>query len=401
MKKDFRQYLKVSINIIIALIILLIFIFVVPKILVFFMPFLIGWVIACIASPPVRFFERKVKIKRKTGSAVVIILVLAIVVLVLYGVGYVLVHQMIGFLQDLPENLTSMQNKMQDSGGTWDNIYNRLPANIQSFLDDFSENMGGYAANILKKFSEPTVDAIGTIAKSIPGIIIGIIMAILSSYFFVADRGYLNRICKKMLPLSIQQRWTIAAASMKKAVGGYFIAQFKIEFWIYLLLLVGLFILKVDYVPLVALGIAFLDLLPFFGTGTVMVPWAIFEIIDSDYVMAIGLLIVWGVGQIVRQLIQPKIMGDTVGLAPLPTLFLLFIGYKLGSVIGMIVVLPIGLIILSLNEEGMFDTTKDSIRLFVKKINDFRKLDKEDYAYIKSDETEELKKEQEETREDE
>ena len=67
--------------------------------------------------------------------------------------------------------------------------------------------------------------------------------------------------------------------------------------------------------------------------------------------MAIGLLIIWGIGQLARQLIQPKIVGDSVGMPPLPTLFLLYIGYKLGGVVGMIVAVPIGLIALTMYQE--------------------------------------------------
>ena len=85
-----------------------------------------------------------------------------------------------------------------------------------------------------------------------------------------------------------------------------------------------------NYFALIALGIAFLDFLPFFGTGTVLIPWAIIRILTADYKIAIGLLIIWGGGQLARQLIQPKIVGDSMGVAPLPTLFLLFIGYRLG-----------------------------------------------------------------------
>lgn len=119
-----------------------------------------------------------------------------------------------------------------------------------------------------------------------------------------------------------------------------------------------------------------------------MVPWAIIKLCGGDIQMAIGLLIIWGISQVVRQFIQPKIMGDSIGLKPIPTLFLLFIGYKVAGVIGMIVALPIGIIVLNLNEAGVFDTTKNSLKLLAKKVNDFRQLDKYDLEYIGKKETE-------------
>jgi len=143
-------------------------------------------------------------------------------------------------------------------------------------------------------------------------------------------------------------------------------------------LVIGLSILKVDYALLIALGIAILDFLPFFGTGTVMVPWAVVKILSADYKMAVGLLVIWGVGQLARQIIQPKIVGDSIGVAPIPTLFLLFIGYKVGGVFGMIFAVPIGLIVFTMYEEGAFETTKNSVLILISGINRFRKLNEKD-----------------------
>ena len=161
-------------------------------------------------------------------------------------------------------------------------------------------------------------------------------------------------------------------------MGGYFKAQLKIELWIFLLLFIGFLLLRIPYALLVAFLIAVLDFLPFFGTGAVMLPWAIIKILSADYEMAIWLLVIWGVGQLVRQIIQPKIVGDSMGIAPLPTLILLFIGYKCAGVVGMIVAVPIGIIIINMNQTGIFDTVKMSIRILVTGLDRFRKFDEED-----------------------
>ena len=145
----------------------------------------------------------------------------------------------------------------------------------------------------------------------------------------------------------------------------------------YVLLLVGLTVLKVRYSMLIALLMAFLDFLPFFGTGIVLVPWAVVTVIGGNYLRAIGFLVIWGAGQLFRQLIQPKIMGESIGMEPIPTLFLLFIGYRIAGVGGMLIAVPLGIIIVNMNEAGFFDTPKYSIRMLVRNINDFRKLDEE------------------------
>ncbi len=377
-----KKYCKAVVNIAIALIIFLIIMTLVPRVLIFFSPFVVGWVIALLASPLVRFFEEKVKLKRKASSAFVIVTVIALVVLLIYLVGAKLVEEIIGLVNALPEMWAAVQADFSDIARNLNVFYKRLPQDMQSSITDFADQIGGMLGETFSKISTPTINAVGNFAKQLPSVIIALIMALLSSYFFVAEKASVSEWFQKHTPPSLQTRYQIIKRSLVVAVGGYFKAQLKIEVWMYLLLVIGLSILKIDYALLIALGIAFLDFFPFFGTGTVMVPWAIIKILSSDYTMAIGLLIIWGVGQLARQLIQPKIVGDSVGVPPLPTLFLLYIGYKFGGVFGMIVAVPIGLIVITMYNEGAFDTTKNSVLLLVAGINKFRKLEKNDMVIV-------------------
>lgn len=382
-----RKYFKAVTNLVVALITLLLIVFLVPRLLVFFAPFVAGAIIAWIAGPMVRFFEEKMKIRRKAGSAFVIIVVIGLVVLVLYLVGAKLIEQGVSLVEALPSLWENTEEEFSEIAKNLDVVYSKLPKDIQRTISDISQEIGTYMGNLLGKISTPTIAAVGNFAKQLPSILISVIMALLSSYFFVADRSQVGEWFRNTMPKFIRVRYVMIKRSLVKAVGGYLKAQLKIEVWMYLLLVIGLSILRVDYVLLIALGIAFLDLLPFFGTGTIMVPWAIIKILSSDYTMAVGLLIIWGVGQLARQIIQPKIVGDSVGVPPLPTLFLLYIGFRLSGVIGMIVAVPLGLIVYTMYEEGAFETTKQSILILVNGINRFRKLKKEDL--VEADDTKE------------
>ena len=150
----------------------------------------------------------------------------------------------------------------------------------------------------------------------------------------------------------------------------------------YVLLAAGFTVLKVRYAFLIAIVVAFLDLLPFFGTGTILLPWAAVKFFNGEYGMVIGLLVIWGVGQLARQLIQPKIVGDSVGLSPIPTLILLFVGYKSAGVVGMIIAVPVGIIILNMYEEGVFDTFLNSLKILYASISNFRHLTDEDMEAV-------------------
>ncbi len=373
-----KRYSKAVVNLAIAFVLFLLIVWLLPKALVFFSPFVAGWIIALIAGPMVRFFEEKVKIKRKVGSAFVIIVVIALVVLLIYGLVAQLINQVVGLIGALPDMWAGMESDFSNIGRSLSVILERLPENMQMKLNDFITTIGGYLGDFFGKIGTPTIAAAGNFAKQLPAIFIGLIMALLSSYFFVAEREQINEWFRKHAPASIQEQYRIIRSSLVKSVGGYFKAQLKIEVWMYVLLLIGLGVLRVDYYALIALVIAFMDFLPFLGTGTVLIPWAVIRILTADYKVAIGLLIIWGGGQLARQLIQPKIVGDSMGVAPLPTLFLLYIGYKVGSVVGMIVAVPLGILVYSMYQEGAFETTKNSVMILVAGINKFRRLGKED-----------------------
>lgn len=384
---NLRTYLKVFVNIGILLVLLLLCIFVVPRIIIYFMPFVIGWIIALIASPPVRFLEKHLKIKRKVGSAVTIIAVIAVVIIGGYLLGAKLIEEIVDFIGDLPLMWEGLQRDFAESAQRLQVASRLLPKSLGDTIKNISENIGEYVGDfvgkLVEKMSSPTLEALSRFAGNIPSIFIGVIMCLLSAYMFVADKEYVPNLLKKVLPLSITERWSLIKRGLYRAVGGYFKAQFKIEVWMYLLLATGFWILRVRYAFLIAIGVALLDLLPFFGTGTILLPWAAIKFLSGDYMMVIGLLIIWGVGQLARQVIQPKIVGDSVGLAPIPTLVLLFVGYKAAGVIGMIIAVPIGIIILNMYEEGVFDTFLDSLKILYASLSNFRHLTQEDMEAVR------------------
>lgn len=372
-----RENLKLIVNILISLVILLLCIFVVPKLVLFFMPFVIGWVISCIANPLVVFLERKLKIKRKAGTVVVIVCVIAAVSGIGYGLGIVLWRQVSGFVEEIPVMWEAVKHDF-DNLGMWINQYIGVRApKFADALNNLGNSIGEMISDLPKSLNLSTFEGMGSMVGNIASVIISIIMCMLSAYFFIADREWITTFVNKILPENITRKYDVFSSSLKQAVGGYFKAQFRIEIWMYVLLMVGLTVLNVRYSLLIALLMAFLDFLPFFGTGIVLVPWAVVTVIGGNYLRALGFLVIWGVGQLFRQLIQPKIMGESIGMEPIPTLFLLFIGYRIAGVGGMLIAVPLGIIVVNMNEAGFFDTPKYSIRLLVRNVNEFRRLDEE------------------------
>lgn len=378
-----KHFGKIILNLFLAVVVFVVVVFVLPKVIKFFVPFVVGAVIALCASPIVHFLEKRMKIKRKTGSAFTIVLAVGLVAVLLYGVGHFLLEQAEGFVANLPQMWQTISDDFAQAGNKLQVIFNKMPKPVREEWAMLGENIQQYAGELIGNLSSPTMERVGEFAKNVPGFLVSVVMALLSSYFFVANKEEVQEYYRKFVPRALKDKIGIVYRCLKKAFGGYIVAQLKIEVWIYMILFIGLKIAGVNYVSLVALGIAFLDLLPVFGTGTVLIPWAIIKLVGGHYTTAVILIALWGIGQLVRQLIQPKIVGETLGMPPIPTLFLLYIGWEISGVWGMILAVPIGLVFVNLYKEGVFRTTQDSLQILANDLNAFRKYKKEDYEYYK------------------
>ncbi len=358
------------------MVLLLVFcIVILPKMLVFFMPFVIAGIIALIANPVVRFMEKKLRVNRKAGTAIIIIFVTAIVVLVLYLIINWLIAEFTGFMEIAPELWKTTNSALRSAIDQLQVYMSRLPGPARNWVDSFFDNFGTSVTNWLQGVSNVTIPTGQADSSSNMGLIfIGTVMGIIATYLFVAERDYISRTVRKITPDNIVKRSEIVFSTMRNAVGAYFGAQFKIMGVVYVILLIGLLILKARYAPLVGLLIALLDFLPFLGTGTVMLPWAIIKFIQQDYKMGAGILILWAVSQAVRQFIQPKFVGESMGIAPIPTIILLYVGFRVAGPIGLILAVPVAMIVINLYKAGVFSNFSYSIQLLFKDIDRFRRF---------------------------
>ena len=369
---DTRPYWKVAVSLAFSLAGTVLCVYFGYKRLGFFMPFVIGWLIASVVSPVVVWLERRMNLIKKWGSVLIIISVLGLVGLLIYLTVSTLAREIAILTQDIPDMYQDLESGMDTIGESLNGIFRMLPSGIRAGWRTMMNNLDQTMGEIIGRLSEPTVSAAGRFAMGIPSALVAIIVTFISAYFFIADREEVLLWAKKIAPDALVTRMTMVVDNFKYAVGGYFKAQFKIMAVVYVLLAAGFLILRVHFAFLLALLIAFLDFLPFFGTGTALLPWVFYKFMMGEYRMVVGLLILYGVTQLVRQLIQPKLVGDSMGLNPLVTLALLYAGYKIGGVLAMIFAVPVGMIVINLHKAGAFDYILDDVRILVEGILSLR-----------------------------
>ena len=368
-----RRYGRMLVNLFVAVGVVLLLIFVLPRILIFFMPFVIGWIIAMIANPLVRFLEKRVKIRRKHGSALIIIAVLAAICTLIYFLGAALVKEILSLVEDAPEIFDMLQIQINQVGERLYGIYARLPEDTKVFVDSLGAGISTAAEGILSKIKMPSLGGAGSMVSSVVDGLLMTIIALLSSYFFVAERDELMQKAKDLMPQTWYQHYTMIKKNFFTAVGGYFKAQFKIMLVLIVVMFIGFEILRVNYSFLLALVIAALDFLPVLGTGTVLWPWMAVELINGNYFRLVGLFVIYLSCQLLRQILQPKMVGDSIGLSPLTTLVFLYVGYRFGGMLGMIIGIPIGMVVINFYRAGMFDGLIADAKTIAGDINRYRK----------------------------
>ena len=373
--EDGRRILRILLNILIPAMKILLVCVGGLWLLKFFLPFVIGWLIAMVANPLVKFLERRLNLVRKHSSVIIVVAVLAGIIGGLYFlVGRVIIEIRL-LVVDMPEIYEAVRLELMEALDSLNRMVARMPTGVQEWFNRTNENLGGIASSLMQKIAFPTVTVAGNVAKGIPGALVNSIVVILSSYFFIAEQDRIRDLAGRLIPSSFYSYGGLFRKDLKNLIGGYFLAQFRIMFVVAVVLAVGFLILGVRYGILLAVLIAILDFLPLFGTGTALFPWAVVKLLSGEAVFAVGLILLYVLTQVVRQIIQPKIVGDSMGLPPLLTLVFLYVGFKIRGISGMILAVPVGLVGVKLYEYGAFDPMIEQVTLLVQEINRLRKED--------------------------
>lgn len=334
---------------------ILLLIFAGPVLVRFFLPVIIGWLIAQLANPLVHFLEKHLHIVRKHSSFGVIFGAIFLIVAACYYMALwiwkeagELVHRLPVYYQALVQGLDKIAENLQS-------VAARMPLETREKIADFTDHFTDYLGQIVSSLGGGTVEAAGNAAKNIPSLLISFIFSLLFAYFFIAQRERVHRIVRRVVPEQTRDGLRMVRGKLKYAVGGYFRAQFKIMGVVGMILAAGFLFMRIDYAILLAAVIALMDFLPMLGTGTALLPWALFCALSDALPRAAGLLALYVVTQFTRQLIQPKMVGDSIGVDTLTTLFLLFVGYRVSGLLGMILAVPAGLIVIQFHEAGAFE----------------------------------------------
>lgn len=374
-RKDLHR--RILVNLGVALAGVLFLIFVVPQLVRFLMPLIVAWIVAMIANPIIRFLEKRIKIMRKHGSALVIILVLAALIAAFYGLAVLVASQFSSWVTELPEVYDSVTQNLQHLFRLLHQKYNIIPADVKLAFDQRENMLDSYIQKaidgLLKMVKSGSLSKVSSLASSLMDFLVYAILTILASYFMTVEKDHFTKLLQEKTPAGVHRIWDKIKKIFIRAIGGYFKAHFQIMIVIFFITVIPFAFMGISYSGLLAVVIAIVDFLPFFGAGTVLVPWAVYRLVTGSYTYAAILFVIYVVVLIVRQALEPKLIGDNIGTSPFETLVFMLVGYRLAGMLGLIVGIPVGMILVECYREGMFDDYIRGIKILARDINEYRK----------------------------
>jgi sporulation integral membrane protein YtvI len=302
------------------------------KLAFFLMPFLIAFALSSLMEPLIRVLDSKLRIKRKFSAPIILLLLLAIIVtLVVLGVLR-LIEEIKWLIASAPGFFSNLYTKISELMIKGEEYIEWLPVEITDNLGVIISNL----SNTVTNFGKALVKGAFVTAISLPEAIIFTIITILATYFMAKDRHRIASVIRHHLPATWVNRILTLKKDLFMAIFGYLRAALIMMVITFTELFIGLSIIQEKYALLLAFLIALIDALPVLGAGGVLIPWSIYSFIAGDIRMGVSVIILYFVVLVVRQIVEPKVVGQQIGVHPLLTLLAMYTGLRMIGFAGLI-----------------------------------------------------------------
>lgn len=320
------------------------FLFIGKYLLIAVLPFLIAWATALLLRPPTSWLAEKSGLPRKLCATVLLLLVFLLV----GGLLTLAVNRLLAESGRLLERLSAESDRI----GAYllalaeriRTLGERLP-----ILREFAhikglEALDGYFDTLLSETVKGLTSAlttkipglIGRFISALPSFLLFFVISVIASFYFTLDLDTVHGFLKSLLPEKLAARMPAFQKGFKNFLTRYLRAYALILFLTFCELYVGFSVLELEYSFLPAALIALVDLFPVLGVGTVLLPWAGIVLLGKNYYLGFGLIILWAAVTVVRQIIEPRIVGGTLGVHPILMLIAMYIGFRFFGILGVL-----------------------------------------------------------------
>ena len=339
-------------------------------------PFIFAFLIGMLLQKPVRAISKKTKIKKGIVSAVAVLLIIAILLSVIVLVGYRIAVEFRGFGQYLMSLFNDLPGLLKSFEAWIINHIAFLPDSLEktasNAISDFTDRLllllveqentfagSGAASKFDFSVLATPLGGLLSTARQIPSIITATLISVIACFFITCDYDNVTNLIKKNVSEEHERAIVRTKRIFGDIIGKMCKSYVTIIFITFCEISIGLNILKLigvyggGYIIAISIVTALVDILPVLGTGTVMVPWALFSLFSGKIGLGIGLFVIYGVITVIRQILEPRLVAMNVGIHPILTLMGMYLGLQLFGVIGIFIVPITFVLIKALNEEGI------------------------------------------------
>lgn len=321
-----------------------VFLLALPFLLPLALPFLIGLCVALLAEPLVRALQNKAKLPRWLSSILCVGGILTLFGTALYLLLRVLFNELTELSRQMPELLAQLEAPIGQVRLWLERLISRLPTRTaQTLTEQLSELFSG-SSYLMQTLSQRIVAFVSNLLSKMPGALIGTVTTLLAAFFISSSLPELRAYVQRKLTEARHGKIKDFSCRIKKTLGCWLLAQLELTGISCAVLCFGLAILRVDFWLLFGVLIALIDALPVLGAGVVLIPWALISFLQADSALGIGLLVLCGCVSVLRSALEPKLVGQKVGLHPLISLASFYVGWRVMGAAGMIL-FPIGTIL--------------------------------------------------------
>ncbi|MBQ6865353.1 MAG: sporulation integral membrane protein YtvI, partial [Clostridia bacterium] len=294
------------------------------------MPFLLAYLFSLLLHKPADYLSKRLKIGRRLVAAVLVTLFYLLLAVLALLVG----SELFTFARDAMSRFNTVIIPSVEALTEWASRWTRrLDPNVISVLEGMENSL---LLSLRSKVAEISTRVVTGIMSGVPSGFLNVLFMVIATYFISLDFGLLRWSVARRIKAETYEKIIAGAAYLNTTLGRLARSYLLIMCITFVEQAIGLTILGVDYSILIAMAIAVFDIFPVVGSGTIMLPWAVSSLVTGDVKRGVGLLVMYVIITIVRQSIEPRIVGDHVGLHPLLTLMCMFVGFRVFGGVGML-----------------------------------------------------------------
>jgi len=316
------------------------------------LPFLLAFAISRLIEPAVSFLVQKARFRRTAASGLCTFIVFsALITISALAVGRG-VMELTAFVQRLPGMLRGVSDLIGQLSRRVESFIDSAPPEIQNYLNGMLEGFARKSAEIPAELSGRILPLISGAARITPRFFVFFLTCAVSTYFISSGYAEVRAFILRQIPRDKHNSFRELKKDLFSTFGKWVRAELTLAGITFLEMAVAFLFMRIEFAILLALLIAVIDALPMLGSGVILIPWALVSLFGGDARLAFGLVFLFAFNTILRNLLEPKLIGAHIGLPPFATLLAIYIGFCVAGVWGMLL-FPLGLIMLKqLNDKG-------------------------------------------------